>query len=228
MKRHLSRPSRWSRALALCSLLALLFGAAQPAALQSEPTRDFAGRLNQARLAEGLAPLSWSTLLAQAAQRHADDLAAHNLIDSTGSDGSTYRQRIRETGTDVNPICLRGQPGWGENVALVTEIARDPMRPEEALAMVGLEDRMDHFPAEMSGGEQQRVAIARALANNPRLILADEPTGNLDSRTGDEIMQLLARLNRDEGRTIIIVSHDPSVTNFTTRALHLRDGKLVA
>lgn len=98
MKRPFSRPSRWSRTFALGLLLGLLFGVAQPAALQSEPARDFAGRLNQARLAEGLAPLSWSTLLAQAAQRHADDLAAHNLIDSTGSDGSTYRQRIRETG----------------------------------------------------------------------------------------------------------------------------------
>lgn len=120
-----------------------------------------------------------------------------------------------------------------QNVMLPMVFAQVPPsrrrgRARDLLALVGLAKRLEHRPTELSGGQQQRVAIARALANNPRLILADEPTGNLDSRTGDEIMQLLARLNRDEGRTIIIVSHDPSVTNFTTRALHLRDGKLVA
>jgi len=120
-----------------------------------------------------------------------------------------------------------------QNVMLPMVFAQVPPsrrrgRARDLLALVGLAERLEHRPTELSGGQQQRVAIARALANNPRLILADEPTGNLDSRTGDEIMQLLARLNRDEGRTIVIVSHDPSVTNYTTRALHLRDGKLVA
>ncbi len=100
-------------------------------------------------------------------------------------------------------------------------------RARDLLSSVGLGERMDHKPTELSGGQQQRVAIARALANNPQIILADEPTGNLDTETGDAIMDLLVNLNRDEGRTVLIVSHDPKVTGYATRTLSMLDGQLV-
>jgi putative ABC transport system ATP-binding protein len=97
---------------------------------------------------------------------------------------------------------------------------------EDLLVRVGLEDRINHKPTEMSGGQQQRVAIARALVNDPSIVLADEPTGNLDSKSGDEIMDLLLGLNKEKGVTLIIVTHDPDIAALTQRTINLFDGRV--
>jgi len=100
-------------------------------------------------------------------------------------------------------------------------------RAKELLKMVGLEERMYHKPSQLSGGESQRVAIARALANNPQIILADEPTGNLDSKSGKEIMDILVKLNKKRGVTLIIVTHDPSIARHAEKVINLKDGKII-
>ncbi len=119
-----------------------------------------------------------------------------------------------------------------ENVEFALELAtRDGAKPgrdaRELLAMVGLKERLDHFPYQLSGGEQQRVAIARALAKNPPLMLCDEPTGELDFRTGKTILKVMRELNRNEGKTFILVSHNAVIGKIAGRVLHLHDGKIV-
>ena len=111
-----------------------------------------------------------------------------------------------------------------ENVALVTEIARDPMTPEAALEVVGLGQRLDHFPAELSGGEQQRVAIARAIAKRPDVLLCDEPTGALDSVTGILVLEALEDVNRDLGTTTVVITHNVTIGSMADRVIRLADG----
>jgi putative ABC transport system ATP-binding protein len=111
-----------------------------------------------------------------------------------------------------------------ENVAIVTEIARDPMTPADALTLVGLRERMDHFPAQLSGGEQQRVAIARAIAKRPAVLLCDEPTGALDSETGVVVLDALDRVNREIGTTTAVITHNVVQAGMAERIVHLRDG----
>ena len=118
-----------------------------------------------------------------------------------------------------------------ENVVFPMLFARIPParrreRARSLLQAMGLADRIAHRPTELSGGEQQRVAIARALVNDPTIILADEPTGNLDSHTGTEVMTVLARLNQEQGRTIVVVSHDPAVVDVAGQYIHLQDGRI--
>jgi len=113
-----------------------------------------------------------------------------------------------------------------ENVSLVTEIAEHPMRPEEALALVGLEGRMDHFPSQLSGGEQQRVAIARAIAKRPDVLLCDEPTGALDSKTGIRVIEALLRVNSQIGTTTLIITHNASIQDVADRVLFFADGQI--
>ena len=114
-----------------------------------------------------------------------------------------------------------------ENVELVTDIAVDPMPAEEALALVGLNERLDHFPAQMSGGEQQRVAIARAIAKRPEVLLCDEPTGALDSRTGIEVLAALDAVNERFGTTILVITHNSDIRRMAHRVIRFQDGRVV-
>jgi len=114
-----------------------------------------------------------------------------------------------------------------ENVMVATEISRDPMAPEEALRLVGLEDRTEHFPSQLSGGEQQRVAIARAVAKNPVLLLCDEPTGALDFTTGKRVLRLLVDLKQTLGKTIVLITHNAAIAAAADRVVRLRSGQIV-
>jgi putative ABC transport system ATP-binding protein len=113
-----------------------------------------------------------------------------------------------------------------ENVAIVTDIAARPMPPEEAIARVGLTERMNHFPAQLSGGEQQRVAIARAIAKQPDVLLCDEPTGSLDVKTGVVVLEVIQRINADLGTTTAIITHNAAIAGMANRVVTLSDGRV--
>jgi putative ABC transport system ATP-binding protein len=152
---------------------------------------------------------------------------------TTLSDGDRTRIRARSMGFVFQSFNLVPTLTAAENVALAAEYAGTSGRiaraaAADALASVGLTDRAAHRPMELSGGEQQRVAIARALVNNPKLILGDEPTGNLDSARTREVLDLLRRFNEERGQTILIVTHDPEVGASCDRVIRMRDGRIVA
>ena len=115
-----------------------------------------------------------------------------------------------------------------ENVSVVTEIAESPMVPEDALALVGLTNRLDHFPSQLSGGEQQRVAIARAISKNPSVLLCDEPTGALDSKTGILVLEALERINHELGTATAIITHNVDIAGMADRVIHLSNGHIAS
>ncbi len=151
---------------------------------------------------------------------------------SAGKEKALTEHRRRRVGFVFQSFNLLPRLTAVENVALplvfigVAERERIE-RAGELLAQVGLSDRLDHRPTQLSGGEQQRVAIARALVNRPAIILADEPTGNIDTATGAEIMALLRSLNREQGVTLLLVTHDPEAASFADRVIQLRDGQII-
>ena len=114
-----------------------------------------------------------------------------------------------------------------ENVAAVTEISKAPMPPDEALRLVGLGERLDHFPAQLSGGEQQRVAIARAIAKNPAVLLCDEPTGALDSATGVIVLEVLEKVNRELGTLTALITHNAGIADMADRVIRMSDGRIL-
>jgi putative ABC transport system ATP-binding protein len=157
------------------------------------------------------------------------------LLEGTDVSGLTKRDlaaiRNRRIGFVFQGFNLLSRTTAMENVELPThyaKIAREEgtRRAQAALTQVGLADRAEHFPSQLSGGQQQRVAIARALVNMPSILLADEPTGNLDSRTAVEIMDIFQHLNEEKGLTIVLVTHEPDIAQFAKRTLFFRDGKI--
>ncbi len=115
-----------------------------------------------------------------------------------------------------------------ENIALVTELAKDPMTPAEAMRLVGLEERLQHFPAQLSGGEQQRVAIARAIAKKPDVLLCDEPTGALDFKTGRIVLEAISAVNLKLGTTTVVITHNAAIAGMADRVIEMRDGRIVS
>ncbi len=149
----------------------------------------------------------------------------HNL--SAASDKQLTQYRREHVGFIFQFYNLIPSLTARENVALVTEISSDPMSPEEALDLVDLGDRMDHFPSQMSGGEQQRVAVARAIAKKPDVLLCDEPTGALDISTGITVLEAIERVNRELGTTTAVITHNSVIGGMADRIVSLADGVVV-
>jgi putative ABC transport system ATP-binding protein len=150
-------------------------------------------------------------------------------LDLTGADEATLTDyRRRHVGFVFQFYNLIPSLTARENVALVTEISDAPMAPDEALALVNLGPRRDHFPAQLSGGEQQRVAIARAIAKRPAVLLCDEPTGALDISTGVVVLEALARVNAELGTTTIVITHNAAIAEMADRVIRLADGRIAS
>ncbi len=145
---------------------------------------------------------------------------------SSASDAELTRFRRRHVGFVFQFYNLIPSLTARENVALVTEIAPHPLKPEDALALVGLQHRLDHFPSQLSGGEQQRVAIARAIAKQPEILLCDEPTGALDHETGVLVLDAIEQVNRELGTTTAVITHNAVVAKMADRVLRIADGNI--
>jgi putative ABC transport system ATP-binding protein len=148
----------------------------------------------------------------------------HNLVEA--SDEELTRYRREHVGFVFQFYNLIPSLTARENVELVTDIAEQPMRPEDALAKVGLSERLDHFPSQLSGGEQQRVAIARAIAKRPDVLLCDEPTGALDCRTGVGVLAALDEVNRSFGTTTVVITHNAAIGAMADRVMYMADGRI--
>jgi len=150
--------------------------------------------------------------------------AEHRLTGASESELTTYRREhvgfVFQFYNLIPSLTVR------ENLALVTDIARDSMPIDEAIALVGLTPRRDHFPAQLSGGEQQRVAIARAIVKRPEVLLCDEPTGALDYQTGKLVLEVIARINAELGTTAVVITHNAAIAGMADRVLHLGDGRI--
>lgn len=145
---------------------------------------------------------------------------------SRAGDAQLTRYRRNEVGFVFQFYNLIADLTARENVELAANLVENPLSTEEVLMEVGLESRMDHFPSQLSGGEQQRVSIARAAVKNPRLLLCDEPTGALDYQTGKLILGLLAKINRERGSTVVIVTHNTSIGEMANRVVRMRSGEI--
>ncbi len=161
-----------------------------------------------------------------------DNISSGSLI-VNGKDISKYNKRQlteyrrNEVGFVFQFYNLMPNLTAKENIELSTELKKDALNPEDVLRQVGLGERMNNFPSQLSGGEQQRVSIARALAKNPKIILCDEPTGALDYVTGKEILSLLSKAARNEGKTVIIVTHNSALTDMADHLLRIKNGTIV-